>query len=98
MGLRGLRCHEYLGTAHVQNAAPTLPSGRNDLRLSDTRPPVAMQVTNEVNWGETDFAVFAAMLAVAAGSTGSQPGSPGAERRRFFEQAFFFRPRQGPPE
>jgi len=40
----------------------------NDLSLSDTRPQFAMQVGREVNWDETDFTVFGAMLASA------QPG------------------------
>jgi hypothetical protein len=31
-------------------------------------PVVAMQFTNEVNWDETDFIVFGAMLAVACGT------------------------------
>ena len=31
-------------------------------------PLVAMQFTNEVNWDETDFIVFSAMLAVAGGT------------------------------
>ncbi|MDQ2695792.1 MAG: hypothetical protein M3Z21_10530, partial [Pseudomonadota bacterium] len=31
-------------------------------------PLAAMQFTNEVNWDETDFIVFGAMLAVACGT------------------------------
>ena len=31
-------------------------------------PLVAMQFTNEVNWDETDFIVFGAMLAAACGT------------------------------
>jgi hypothetical protein len=31
-------------------------------------PAVAMQFTDEVNWDETDFAVFGTMLAIAAGT------------------------------